>query len=217
MGANFGLFLIICVSGGPKNATSPRKMAVFAQTERARVQVLSASLRSATELMHQAKYEEAGECYRRGYLASKDLGLNDIAAQFLLGLGNSEVIRFRYREALESYLSVRRMFAALDDPEGIERVNSNLCSLYSQMGEFEAASDAGSRAMEHLPVRPKLLVLLANVKWRQGKVEEALRLFKEAFGRRTAWATPIFSRTHGISLERPYCCKKIDRRPSRPC
>jgi CHAT domain-containing protein/tetratricopeptide (TPR) repeat protein len=184
IGAPFWVFLVICVSGGPKNAPPHSKRTVLAKADTERRQVLLASLHRATALMHGAKYEEAGECYRRGYQTSKAWERNEFAVEFLLGLGNSEALCFRYREALESYLSVRKMFAGLGNLERVARLDINLCSLYSQMGEFEAASDAASRAMEHLPAgnterRAKVLVLMADVKLRQGRVEEAGRLFDE--------------------------------------
>ena len=184
IGTALCLFLVISVSGGPKSTLPLSKTAVLAQTGTARVVALTASLHRATALLHAASYEEAGERYRSGYQTSKEWGQNELAAQFRCGLGNCQVLRFQYRDALESYLTARRMFAASGSDSQAARVDLNLCSLYSQLGEFGAAADAANRALEHLEPgkvgpRAKLLILLANVKWQQGKVEEARQLFNE--------------------------------------
>ncbi len=177
-------FLIISVTGRLDEAKPIPKTKFSTIPSRSRYPALLDSLHGANALYHAAKYEEALESYRRGYRASMQIRQTEMAARFLLGAGNTQLHRFLYQEALESYVGARNIFTELGDAGKVTVLDISLCSLYSQMGEFEAASEAGGRALEHLPAgdsgpRAKLFVLLANVKWQQGKVEEAWPLFRE--------------------------------------
>jgi tetratricopeptide (TPR) repeat protein len=178
------LFLVISVGGRLDEAEAIPKTVFLASPIRPRYPALLDSLHRANALYRAAKYEEALESYRSGYRVSVEIRQIEMTARFLWGAGNCHLHRFLYRDALESYLAAKQIFAELGDTDKVVVLDISLCSLYSQMGEFEAASGAAGRALEHLPGadaerRAKLLVLMANVKWQQGKVEEAWPLFKE--------------------------------------
>jgi CHAT domain-containing protein/tetratricopeptide (TPR) repeat protein len=177
------LFLIIPVSGRREDARPLSKTRFLDSARTPKYEVLSMALHRANALGHAAKYEEAAQSYRRGYQTSQKWGQKELAAQFLSGLGTCQFLSFRYGDALESYVAVRKMFEALGDPTNTARVDLNLCSLYSQLGELGAAADAAKRALENLAPgdagrRAKLLILLANLRRRQGNTEEARELFR---------------------------------------
>jgi CHAT domain-containing protein/tetratricopeptide (TPR) repeat protein len=178
------LFLIIPVSGRLEKA-EPLSKTTFLVPDAGDRFALFESLRRATAIFHKAQYDDAVQSFLQGYEASTELGETEMAARFLKGIGNCDFFRFRYREALGSYLTARKMFMGLGDDANTVAVDVNLSSLYSQLGEFDAATDAAQRGLRLLPGfdpkgnRARLLILLANLKAQHGEMDEARELFRE--------------------------------------
>jgi CHAT domain-containing protein/Tfp pilus assembly protein PilF len=113
---------------------------------------------------------------------SKEYGL---AAR---GIGNAGACQFathRYQEAARSFIEAHRLAGIAGDRSGAALFESNLASLYSEMGELDAAvvwtehslrSVAGKDRSEHLA---ELQIQLGSLRARQGHLSESIGLFNQ--------------------------------------
>ena len=101
-------------------------------------------------------------------------GEPQIASQFLNNLGGCRFALHQYREALQAYLEARKLAEASHDTATAGKLDFNIASLYSNLGQMDAATEAISRAMTHLSgpdacaQLPKLLTHLAGFAGRAG-------------------------------------------------
>jgi CHAT domain-containing protein len=90
-----------------------------------------------------------------------------------------------YREAVDAFEEARRLAAAAGDAGTAGAIDANLSSVYEQMGELGAAIEYARRGAERLSGRdrvkhlPKVLIHLASLRARQGRMEDAAPLFME--------------------------------------
>ena len=109
----------------------------------------------------------------------------DLAARALGNLGGCQYALHQYQPALKSFLEARRLAIQSGDSSAAAAIGANIASLYSEMGELDAAAEwlrqslkgiAGRDRAKHLP---KVLIQLATLRARQGRMEEALDSFRQ--------------------------------------
>jgi CHAT domain-containing protein/tetratricopeptide (TPR) repeat protein len=111
-----------------------------------------------------------------------------VAAGLLGNLGGAQFSLHQFRASLGSYQEAE----ALAQHHGLNALaaalTANIASLYSQLGESDAASDWLERSLSRLTgadgeaYRPKVQAQLATVRMRQGRVDDARGLFLTAIG-----------------------------------
>ena len=84
---------------------------------------------------------------------------------------------------MQSFVEGRRMAESSGDTDSAAACDMNIASLYSEMGEVDAAAQWTQRLLEGLSApgrrayEPKVLILLATLRARQQRMEEAEALF----------------------------------------
>jgi CHAT domain-containing protein len=144
-----------------------------------------AQLRQAAEIYGHGQYGDAAdhfESLRRAALAVRD---DYLAARATGNLGACQFALRQYQPALRSFLEAHRVAEQAGDASYTAVLDNNIASLYSEMGELEAAAQwiegalervSGDDRRDHLP---KLLIQLATVRARQDRMPEAAELFRQ--------------------------------------
>ena len=147
---------------------------------------LTAQFQQSYKVFRTGDFHDAAALAQQGYRDALQAGEPQLAAQFLLGLGNCQTALHQYREALQIYLKARKLAEAAHDNATAGKLDFNISSLYSQLGQMDAATDAMGRAMARLsgPERraqlPKLLAYLAALQAEQGRLPQAVDLYRQA-------------------------------------
>jgi CHAT domain-containing protein len=108
----------------------------------------------------------------------------DLAARAGGNTGSCQFALHQYQRALPSYLDARRLAALAADWSEVAILDSNIASLYSEMGDLETAASWMQGALERLSGEdrvkhlPEILIQLALLRARQGHMAEALALFR---------------------------------------
>ncbi len=141
-----------------------------------------ARLASIGAVYRAGHYQEAGALYQQGYdaaLRSGDLGY---AGRFLTNVGACRFALHEYRSALDVFVEARRLAEAAGDLATAGALDTNISSLYGEMGDLDSAVQAAERGLARIASRgrPKLLIQLASLRARQDRMAEALRLFDDA-------------------------------------
>lgn len=90
-----------------------------------------------------------------------------------------------YRQALEAFDAARRLAEAAGDASTAGAMDANASSVYEQTGELETAVEYARRGAARLSGRdrarhlPKVLIQLASLRARQGRMDEAVELFAQ--------------------------------------
>jgi tetratricopeptide (TPR) repeat protein len=98
----------------------------------------------------------------------------------------------QYRGALASFLEARRMAVEMDDASQIAAIDTNLCSLYMEMGDLEEAGRRMEGTLERWSGRAReehfadTEILLADLRARQHRMLEAVPLFADGIQRAEA-------------------------------
>ena len=159
------------------------KPLLLTEDRSARRAPLLAQLRQAAEVFGPGQYGDAAnrfESLRRAALAVRD---DYVAARATGNLGGCQFALRQYQPALHSFQEAHRLAERAGDASYTAVLDFNIASLYSEMGELEAAAQwikgalervAGQDRREHLP---KLLIELAILRARQDRMPEASELF----------------------------------------
>ena len=102
-------------------------------------------------------------------------------------LGNIGACRFalhRYRPALDSFLEAHHEAEAVNDRSGAAGLEVNIASLYTELGELDAAAEWIQDTIKRLNAAdrcnlPKILIQLASLRARQDRMPEARQLFND--------------------------------------
>ena len=111
-------------------------------------------------------------------------GEPQIAVRFLNNLGGCRFALHQYQEALQTYLEARKLAEASRNNVAAGELDFNISSLYSHLGQIDAATEAIGRATarlsgpERLAQLPKLLTFLATLQADQGRMPQALDLYR---------------------------------------
>lgn len=181
------LLLTIPLVGTVRKAVPvPKVMSLVSSTERNALRgELQARRKEFVSIAQSGKYQAAASLFEKGYQDASRLGENDLAARFLLGLGNCRFALHQYQEALQAFFESRRISKSAGDSGAVGLSDINISSLYWQMGELDAAVHAAELGVEDLRgknqsrYRANLLVHLASLRAGQGRMEEAVELFRE--------------------------------------
>lgn len=123
---------------------------------------------------------------QQGYLDARAAGELQIAARFLGNLGGCRFALHQFREALTAYTEARRLAETAGDRAIAGKLDINICSLYSQLRQLDAAVESARRAMtslsgsDRLQQLPSWLILLAGLRADQGRLPEAVALYRQS-------------------------------------
>jgi tetratricopeptide (TPR) repeat protein len=147
--------------------------------------LLAAQLKQSGRLFRTGDFRDAAAIFQQGYRDALRAGEPQIAARFLNNLGGCRFALHQYREALQTYLDARSLAEASRDNATAGNLDFNISSLYSHLGQMDAATEAIGRAMARLPgperlaQLPKLLTHLAALQADQGRMLQALDLYRQ--------------------------------------
>jgi CHAT domain-containing protein len=122
------------------------------------------------------------ESLRRAALAARE---DDLAARATGNLGACQFALHQYQPALRTFLEAHLLADQAGDASYAAVLDVNIASLYSEMGELEAAAQWIEGALERVSGKdrrdhlPKLLIQLATVRARQDRMPEAAELFRQ--------------------------------------
>jgi tetratricopeptide (TPR) repeat protein len=148
--------------------------------------LLTAQLKQSGKVFRAGDFLNAAALAEQGYRDALAAGEPQIASRFLNNLGGCRFALHQYREALRVFLEARKLAEAAHDNAGAGNLDINISSLYSHLGQMDAATEAIGRAMARLsgpepPAQlPKLLAQLAALEAEQHRVPQAVDLYKKA-------------------------------------
>jgi len=147
---------------------------------------LTAQLNQSGEVYLTGDFHAAAALAQQGYRDALGAGELQLASRFLNNLGGCRFALHQHREALRVYLEARTLAEAMHDNAGAGNLDFNISSLYSWLGQMDAATEAIGRAMaqlsgpERLAQLPKLLAQLATLEAKQGRLPQAVDLYKKS-------------------------------------
>ena len=166
---------------GPRARTQSLASSDEAPARRARAAVFS---REGAGLFQAGRYREALQRFEAARAADVEANLLDKAARNLGNIGACQFALHQYRLALRSFLEAHRQAEAASDHSAAATFDFNIASLYSELGELDAASEWIQGAIRRLTGGdrknlPQILIQLATLRARQDRMPEARQLFKE--------------------------------------
>jgi CHAT domain-containing protein/tetratricopeptide (TPR) repeat protein len=182
------LLSIIPLAGTLVRFVPPPRTPLLAGPEQRNVRgdPLGAQLKRFGALRLTEDFPAAATLAQQGYRDALRARDTQIAGKFLLGLANCRFALHQYREALPTYLEARKLAEASGDNVTAEKADFNISSLYSQLGQMDAATAAIGRAIARLSGAnrlvelPKLLAYLAALETEQGRLPQAVDLYRQA-------------------------------------
>ena len=104
------------------------------------------------------------------------------AARAQGNIGGCQFALHQYRPALQSFLEAHRQAEAANDHSAAAIFDVNIASLYSELGELDAASEWIQDTIHRLNAQdrhflPQILIQLATLRARQDRMPEARQLF----------------------------------------
>jgi tetratricopeptide (TPR) repeat protein len=162
----------------PSLATPSRKIV--------RRNLLTDQLKQFGKVYGGGEFHAAAGLAEQGYRDALRADEPRLAAQFLGDLGGCRFALREYREALQTYLEARKLAEAAHDNATAAKLDFNISSLYSALGQIDAASEANGRAMARLSGSerqaqlPRLLAQSAALQAKEGRLPQALDLYRRA-------------------------------------
>src|SRR5262249_16017787 len=148
IGTGLCLFLIIPV-GGRLNEAEPLARSNVLAPGRLDPAVQVAALKERARVALRAgRYDEAEELCSYGYRASREAGDTEAAVQFQVGVANCALASYHHRQALESFLTAKSLLRELGKQSGSASVEIGLSSVYTQLGEYDAALVAAREGLQ---------------------------------------------------------------------
>jgi len=149
------------------------------------VQALHSRIAQGGELFHRGSYTEAAQVFESVFHSAQSLSLPEVAGRALGNWGACQYALHEYQAALRSFLEAHRLAQSVGDTASQAVCDANIASLYSEMGEFEAAAQWIERSLERMPEDarrkhlPQLQIQLAILRGRQRRMAEAAELFQQ--------------------------------------
>jgi CHAT domain-containing protein len=180
----FLCLLLLTVAGGRPYKLKQTRLISNAETPvRA---ALGKKWANAVGLRKLGEYARAAALFQAGYDNAARLKDADYETRFLVGLGQTHLVQHRYSEALQEYVEARKVMPSSNNTLSLTTLDGSLSSLYSQLGEYDAAIQAANRALAEAPrdargdmARATLFGLLANIAAKQGRPDAALEFFQK--------------------------------------
>ena len=143
-----------------------------------------ALLREASGLYQAGRYHEALQRFAAARAAAVEAGMPRQAARALGNIGGCQFALHQYRPALQSFLEAHRQAEAASDPSAAAIFDVNIASLYSELGELDAAAEWIQGTIKRLNAKdrsflPQILIQLASLRARQDRMPEARQLFNQ--------------------------------------
>jgi tetratricopeptide (TPR) repeat protein len=131
-------------------------------------------------------FHDAAGVAAQGYREAVRAREPQIASRFLNNLGGCQFALHQYRESLATFLEARSLAEASHDNATAGKLDFNISSLYSHLGQMDAATEAIGKAMarlsgpERLAQLPRLLAHLAALAAEQSRLGQAVDLYRRA-------------------------------------
>ncbi|MBZ5585880.1 MAG: tetratricopeptide repeat protein [Acidobacteriia bacterium] len=180
------LLVLPLVGTARRSVSKTRAKTLNTAGQRALRAPLEAELRHDADLFRAGGYQEAQLRFESLHQSAARAGLHDLALRATSNVGGCQFALHQYRKALGSFLDARRLAANLDDSGAVFVLDANIASLYAALGE----PDAGAAWLKSVLVEPvgslrpqehaKLLIQMAAMRAEQGRMEEAVPLFRKA-------------------------------------
>jgi CHAT domain-containing protein/Tfp pilus assembly protein PilF len=166
----------------PNNASRPSRVAVEPPAPQASYWSV---LLEGQALAGQGRCREAASRFEAGYREAQEARDDLAAARLLANLANARLCLYEYRQAMEAYLEGRRLAASSGDRDLAETLPVNIAWLYRVQGALAEAETELRRALSgpQPGSSPQALLLLAELRFEQGALGEAVELLKQALGR----------------------------------
>ncbi len=169
----------------PRSGPRARTQSLVSDKEaRSRRAAFDAILRDAAGLYAAGHYSEALLRFEAARATAVEALLPRQAARALGNIGSCQFALHQYRPALRSFLAAHRNAEAAKDTSAAAVLDANIASLYSELGELDAASEWIQGTIRRLGGKdlgslPKILIQLATLRARQDRMSEALQLFSQ--------------------------------------
>ncbi len=147
--------------------------------------LLTAELKRSAKAFGAGDFHGAATLAQQGYRDALRAGESQLAGQFLNNVGGCQFALHQYREALHTFLEARTLAEAAHDNATAGKLDFNISSLYSHLGQMNAAAEAMNHAMarltgpERLAQLPKLLNSLASMQAEQDHLAQAVSLYRQ--------------------------------------
>lgn len=143
-----------------------------------------ALLRPAIALYQAGRYHEALPGFEAARASAVEAKLPRLAARALTNIGGCQFALHQYGQALHSFLEAHRQAEAANDRSTAAVLDANIASLYSELGELDAAAEWIQGTINRLDAKdrkhlPKILIQLGTLRARQDRMAEARQLFHE--------------------------------------
>jgi len=177
---------------GSVSPTEPRyraKSLLPTQPRTAQWKQLRSQLDGGNDLFRAGHYIQANQAFISVRKSAREARIWDLAARAGGNTGSCQFALHQYQLALPSYLDARRLAILAADWSEVAILDSNIASLYSEMGDLETAAGWMQGTLEHLSGEdrvkylPQILIQLALLRARQGNMPEALALFRRGIDR----------------------------------
>ena len=143
-----------------------------------------ALLRAASGLFQAGRYHEALQQFEAARAAAIEAQMPRQAARAMGNIGACQFALHQYRPALQSFLEAHRQAEAASDTSAAAIFDVNIASLYSELGELDAAAEWIQGTIKRLNATdrsflPQILIQLATLRARQDRMPEARQLFNQ--------------------------------------
>jgi tetratricopeptide (TPR) repeat protein len=143
-----------------------------------------ALLLHGSQFFQAGRYREALQPFEAARALAEGAQVPRLAARALNNVGACQLGLHQYRPALQSLLEAQRQAEAAHDPSGAASFSYNIASLYTDLGELDAAAEWIQGTIRRLDAKdrknlPQILIQLATLRARQDRMPEARQLFHE--------------------------------------
>ncbi|MEO8368279.1 MAG: CHAT domain-containing protein [Candidatus Solibacter sp.] len=141
--------------------------------------------REASAHFQAGRYQDALRKFQAARAVALVNNLPCTAARALGNIGAAQFALHQYRPALQTFLDARRQADAAGDHSAAAMFGVNTASLYSELGDLDAAAEwIQGTLMQRLDQRdrrnlPRILIQLATLRARQDRMDEARSLFQQ--------------------------------------
>ena len=179
------LLVFPLVGTAPRSGSRARTQSLASNEEAPAFRTpFEALLREGSGLFQAGHYQEALPQFEAARELAVGAGVPRLAARALGNVGACQFGLHQYRPALQSLLEAHRQLEAAHDASGAASFEYNIASLYSDLGELDAAAEWIQGTIGRLNAKdrknlPQILIQLATLRARQDRMPEALQLFDE--------------------------------------
>lgn len=145
---------------------------------------LRSQLTRGNQYFYQGRFDQANQVFTSVYAQSQSARFPDLSARAGGNIGSCQFARHQYQSALRTFLEARALAVKISDWSETAALDTNIASLYSEMGNLDTAASWMQGALERMsgPDRtqhlPEVLIQLATLRARQGRMAEARDLFR---------------------------------------